>query len=397
MTIFDTTRVTAGSFRNAEFLYQSSSLSGGRKKITHEYPNSTNRYVEDLGGLEKSFTLSCWTDNNVSYSQRDSLINALEGSGVGTLIHPEYGSFEASVINYNITDDINKLGISTFSINFEQSSKNTLPLVKKGSKGKIGILGGLISTERDSKLSALFTSVSNNKARFQSASNTLTQSARKMQQLAQKVQGSSSTFSDFTSSINTVISSANALVQAPSTLATNLGFAFDNLASAYSSSEDLFSSIKGFFGFNERDQDVIGSSTRSQAIRNNQDQINNFISASVISIAYEAAVNIEYTNNEELNLVIDDLEDGFSQLPANLDSDILNLIHEQRIEATQIFSDLQISLPNVNDYVILNPLPLNTLIYNLYGSLELKDTIKELNAFRDTSQISGTIKILTNV
>ena len=68
-----------------------------------------------------------------------------------------------------------------------------------------------------------------------------------------------------------------------------------------------------------------------------------------------------------------------------------------RIEANNIFSKLAISLPNIADYEVINPIGINNLVYKLYGSLELKETIRLLNNFKDTSKIQGKIKILTNV
>jgi hypothetical protein len=68
-----------------------------------------------------------------------------------------------------------------------------------------------------------------------------------------------------------------------------------------------------------------------------------------------------------------------------------------KIEATNIFSQLAISLPNIANYEVFNPISLNCLTYKLYGSLDQKETIRLLNNFGDTSKIQGTIKILTNV
>ena len=52
---------------------------------------------------------------------------------------------------------------------------------------------------------------------------------------------------------------------------------------------------------------------------------------------------------------------------------------------------------NINEYEVLNPTSLNVLVYNLYGSLSLKNIISDLNSISDESRIEGKIKILTNV
>ena len=135
MTVFNIARLPTASFRDVEFAYQESSTDGGRKTVSHEYPNRKERYVEDLGGIEKKFSITAWTDDNVSFSDRDALIGALEGAGVGTLIHPTLGTHEVVCIGYNCNDNTKELGITKFTITFEVASLNILPSVLNGNKG----------------------------------------------------------------------------------------------------------------------------------------------------------------------------------------------------------------------------------------------------------------------
>ena len=54
MTIFNPRKLKQGSFRDAPFHIQDTTVDGGRKTVTHEYPDSNGRFVEDLGKLEDS-------------------------------------------------------------------------------------------------------------------------------------------------------------------------------------------------------------------------------------------------------------------------------------------------------------------------------------------------------
>lgn len=396
MTVFNTARLPDGQFRDAQFFYQESNGSGGRKTATHEYPNKKERYVEDLGGLEKKFTISAFTDDNVSYADRDSLISALDESGVGTLVHPSLGDLQVVCVGYTFNESVKELGITKFSIEFEVASLNVLPAAVTGNKGFLANLKSKILGSNEAAFDAGFKSVKNAKAKFDSAVKTLKQSANEINRVARQIQGSADTFSDFATSINQIVNNANRLVQSPSVLASNLRTTFDNLGVAYNSSQDLFNTMKGLFGFNERDQSANGNSQLQQDIRTNQDQINNFINVAALATAYDAAANIDYANLDELNQVITDLENGFNSLP-DIDRTLYDTLVSMRIEANNIFSQLSISLPNVAEYEVLNPISLNVLTYKLYGSLELKETLRLLNGFGDTSQVQGTIKILTNV
>lgn len=396
MTIFNTARLPDGQFRDAQFFYQESSGTGGRKTITHEYPKKKERYVEDLGGLEKKFSIVAFTDDNVSYADRDALISALDQEGVGTLTHPSFGDLQVVCTGYNFTESIKELGITKFSIEFEIASLNILPTAITGNKGFLAALKSKILGKNEAAFDKGWKSVKNSKAKFDSGVKTLKQTATKINNAARQIQGAGDSFADLTTSLNQIVLSANRLVQAPSILAANLRTAFDNLGVAYNNSKDLFNTTKKLFGFSEKDQAAVGNSQQQQDIQNNQDQLNNFVNVAVLATAYDAAANIDYANLDELNQVIDDLENGFKLLP-EIDRELRDILVEMKIEATNLFSKLAISLPNIANYEVLNPVSLNVLTYKLYGSLELKETLRLLNGFGDTSQIQGNIKILTNV
>ena len=397
MTIFNTARLPDGQFREAFFFYQESSGSGGRKTQTHEYPNKTERYVEDLGGLEKKFTFNVYTDDNVSYSERDDLIKALDEAGVGTLVHPSFGDLQVVVVGYTFTESVKELGITKFTINFEVASQNVLPTETTATKGFLAELKSKILGDNEKAFDDGWKSVKNAKAKFDSGVKTLKRTANKINNVAKQIQGAGDSFADLTTSLNQIVNSANKLVQAPSVLASNLRTSFDNLGVAFKNSKDLFNTTKKLFGFNESDQAIVGNSQIQKDIKTNQDQLNNFVNVAVLATAYDASVNIEYNNLQELNQVIADLENGFNQLPDTIDKNLRDALLQMKIEATNIFSQLAISLPNVANYNVINPISLNNLIFKLYGSLELKETIRLLNNFGDTSQIQGNIKILTNV
>ena len=397
MTIFNTARLPDGEFRGALFFYQESSGSGGRKTQTHEYPNKTERYVEDLGGLEKKFTFNVYTDDNVSYSERDELIEALDKAGVGTLVHPSFGDLEVVVVGYTFAENIKELGITKFTINFEVASQNVLPTKVSGKLGFLAQLKSDILGDNEEAFDKGWKEVKNKKAQFDSGVKTLKRTANKINNIAKLIQGAGDSFADAITSLNQLVNSAHKLVQSPSILASNLRTCFDNLGVAFKNSKDLFNTTKKLFGFNESDQAIVGNSQIQKDIKTNQDQLNNFVNVAVLATAYDASVNIEYNNLQELNQVIADLENGFNQLPDNIDKNLRYALLQMKIEATNIFSQLAISLPNVASYNVVNPISLNNLIFKLYGSLELKETIRLLNNFGDTSQIQGNIKILTNV
>jgi prophage DNA circulation protein len=396
MTIFNTAKLPIASFKGVSFHYQDSSIDGGRKTVTHEYPDTNIRYVEDLGKLEKTFSITAIIDTNVSFSDRDSLIRVLEEEGVGVLIHPTFGEQNVALKGYTVADNINELGISRFNLTFEVAELNKFPQTTKGNKGFLSRLKSAVLGDSETAFDNGWSSVKNAKARFDSANASLKRTGRELRRASQLVQGSADTFSDFATSINELIDSSASLVQSPSILASKIRTTFDNLEVAYDNSQDVFDTAKALFGFNSSESENTGTSQQQQSIVNNQNQLNNIINASALALAYNAAGNINYRNLDELSAVNSILEDGFDNLPTELDREVYQSILDLRVEINDIFSNLSLSLARVVDSKTKKT-SLNVLAYSLYGSLKRKNDVRDLNQFIDTSRIEGDIKILSNV
>lgn len=396
MTIFNIAKLPLGSFGGAGFSYQESTTEGGRKTITHEYPNTTGRLVEDMGGLEKKFSITAWTDDNVSDTNRDNLITALDKKGNGVLIHPRFGSQTVTCIGYSIVDNISQLGISKFTIAFEVATLNTLPIAEKASKGFLANLKTSLLGENETAFNSKWASVKNAKSKFDSAVATTKNAANEIKRVSQLIQGSADTFSDFTTSINEIVSSVNSLVQTPAVLSSKITTAFNNLSVAYNSSQDVFDVTTSLFGSNSSDRNATGNSQTNQDITTNQDQINNIVNSSAMALAMNAAATIDYQTLDDVTEVNSAIEDGFALL-TNLDKDVYKILIEMRVQLNFILSDLSVSLPRVTNLTVVNKASLISIVYGLYGSLDLKSTIRDLNGFTDTSAVSGDIKILSNV
>jgi prophage DNA circulation protein len=395
MTVFNTRKLRQASFKGVEFFYQDSTIDGGRKTITHEYPDTNTRYVEDLGKLEKSFSITAMVDNNVNYSSRDALIDVLEQEGVGVLIHPEYGTNNVALKGYSVSNNINNLGVTTFNMTFEVAEQNRFPQTTKGNKGFLANLKSSLFGTNEAAFDAAWESVINKKQQFDSAVDTTKQASREIQRVSATIEGAVDGLSDYVTTLNELVDDATELVQTPSDLSTKLSLMFSNLEVAYNKTEDVFDVASELFGFDQTDRNSSGSSTQQTQIKNNQDQINNFINAGAMATAYNAAANITFTNFDQVNEVNTKLEDGFAALPSNLDKDVYKSLLEMRIQTNEILTNLAISLPRVSTYNT-RKVSLNVLTYNLYGSLDKKDDVKMLNDFLDTSRIEGEIKILSN-
>lgn len=104
-----------GSWNGIEFLIISSEVSGGRKTISHEFPNQDRRFVEDLGLMNETIKINATLPSDSYFGSREALKAALEFEGYGTLIHPFQGIRQAACTDYRISEEISDLGYINFS------------------------------------------------------------------------------------------------------------------------------------------------------------------------------------------------------------------------------------------------------------------------------------------
>lgn len=393
MTIFNSKKLNQASYKGVDFNYQDTTIAGGRKTVTHEYPDSKIRNVEDLGGLEKIFTVTAVIDTNVSYADRDNFINILEEEGIGTLIHPEFGTHNVTLISYSTNSSITKFGWAAFDLNFEVSEDTRLPSTSNNKKGLLATLKTKLLGNNEAAFDSAWSSVKSKKREFDAAVETTQKTSEEIQRVSATVEGSVDGISDYVTVLNELVADASSLVQQPSVLSSKLTTAFNNLELAYNSSDDVFNVVRKLFGFNQGNN-AFGNSGQQANIRNNDAQINNFVNAAALAVAYNAAVNINYSNFDEISNVNNILEEGFESLPLNLDRTVLDNLIEMRLATTTTLTNTGITLPRV---VTLKTkrVSLNVLVYSLYGSNEKKNQIKNLNQFIDTSQVEGEIKALS--
>ena len=107
-------------------------------------------------------------------------------------------------------------------------------------------------------------------------------------------------------------------------------------------------------------------------------------------------VQINFNNTTEIDEVSQDLENGFQLINPDIDDSIYQNLLLTRQEANSIFETLRISLPTITTLDIgLNPQPLITIVYSIYGSIDNYDLIDSLNNFTDVTSISGNINIIS--
>ncbi|MBI9079197.1 MAG: DNA circularization N-terminal domain-containing protein [Pseudodesulfovibrio sp.] len=120
-------RIRQPSFRGVPFEVEGDEMEGGRRVVTHEYPQRDTSDSEDLGLKAKTYSLTVFQVGKDYMSWRDKLIQACDEPGPGLLVHPQFGSIDVNCTGYRVTHTAGKLGLVGFQLRFIISGKAVNP------------------------------------------------------------------------------------------------------------------------------------------------------------------------------------------------------------------------------------------------------------------------------
>lgn len=365
---------------------QSTSLVGGRKLISNEYPYRDQRYIQDLGGLERKFTINCLIDDNDGFETKEKILKLLESGEQMEMLHPDYGDKKVFCISYTVDNDyIGEVGLSRITLNLEIASLNIFPIRNK-SKGLLARLKSAILGKNEEKFNKAWKAVKKVKNTLDSGAKTLQSVSKQMKQVAKSIQGAGDSFGKLTTGLNELTANARQLVLSPSVLASKMKANFENLKTAYSTAKDVFSIARDLVNlkFNDVKKD------------NNNTLLIDYMRANAMATCYEQVVLIDFDNANEVENIIKDMEEAFKNVSTTTNSEVYNLLKQARSNAINLLQDLAVSLPKLDTITLTNPLSLHNLAYALYSDTSYAEKLAKLNNIIDMSEVEGKILIFKN-
>ena len=122
MTDVYTQRLAQASWRGVVFSVRSEDLpTGGRKTALHDFPNSDERFIEDLGEIPQRFTIKAFVHGLDWLERAQALEIALRTAGPGRLVMPTFGAFTVWALPYSKSASQEFVGEIEFSLEFATS------------------------------------------------------------------------------------------------------------------------------------------------------------------------------------------------------------------------------------------------------------------------------------
>jgi len=397
MALFD--KLYSASYKGVTFLMNSGTTQAGRKTVTHEYPNSDRRFVEDLGKLQKTFSIEgIITSNQDDYFQRrDALINALDSSGGGVLIHPFYGSVNVVSTTYTISETMTQLNRAVFTMNFERADLNIFPTTSSSNLSQISSLDSAVNDSLAANIIEVYIPPINQADNFADATTQLQDIATAFETSTREVLNDVNEISNFAATIIEFEDGIIEDVANPPVLASNMIQLLNDAYDTADTARGRFQLFSSLFTFGDDDVVILPTTIARQQRKSNRDTLRVTVQVGSLSKAYVAASLIDYQNDVELSDTKATLEEQYNKI---IDDDLID--SKTAIEIKKLRNQARIFFENealnVDRLITINTKNTNltALTYQYYGNLDRFTTIRKLNNITTAGYVEGEITILAS-
>lgn len=395
MAILD--ELVAASFKGATFLIDDTSITAGRKTVTHEYPNSDRRFVEDLGELKEVYTVTGIIHGDAYFADRDNLIAQLKSSGSGELIHPFYGSVTVVAKPYSLSENLTNLGIATFRMTFERSNESAFPKATANNSSLIDQKTTSVFDSMKGDLTSIFNVTPRATGNFVDATAIMTRISEAMGINADtilKVTGNTSEFSSllevFTDNIN--INAFNSI-----NLSDDLFNLFDSFNGLGDTAKDQFDILAGLFDFG--DAQALPAATTVQRVERiaNKKILDSTMQINSLAQAYNITTSLDFETEEDVQDVKNVLDAQFDKIVNNTNAtdDTIQGLKNLRVEVSKFLEKESVNAFRVST-VHTNEIPMTLLAYQYYGNTEKTVQLIDLNMTNNPSFVQGDVKVLVS-
>ncbi|EKR1731679.1 TPA_asm: multidrug DMT transporter permease [Salmonella enterica subsp. enterica serovar Madelia] len=218
-----------GSFRNVPFLvYKEQRERGGRNIVKREYPLRESGGADDLGPKLPAFTFTVIVQGDDVQAQRKALRDALYAPGAGELIHPDYGTLNVLIDNFESRYNVSEQRVVEFTINATPQANDTAPGAQKDT-------ATALTTKAGNGLNSIFNTladgwavVSDNLHDLQAMADTVSEKIDALENTVSGV-GIMQDISSFSASFSAMKGNITALITSPLRMAKQFAGIFSGL------------------------------------------------------------------------------------------------------------------------------------------------------------------------
>jgi prophage DNA circulation protein len=393
----DIIQLKESSYKGVSFPVKEMPTEGGRRLIKIRYPRSDKQSIEDQGLIPREFSITAIIPHDDYYNVKDALLRVLEDGEKGTLVHPTFGNIE-SVRNgtYSLDEKITELGKAEILIKFFIDDAVGVPVESARIASRVQTASDEFNASLAADLSGAFDITSTNTGNFADAEEAALNVPSAFSDVVKKIQASADKIDEFNGLIVSYQNTVGKIIQDPVDMAAKNNELFNSLNNLYENSDDAYQIMSGLFGFGDDDPSFEQNTAARIERQRNRELIRVNIKAQSLSYSYVVAVDIDYTNEVDLNSSLSDLEGQYLSIRTNemLSNESLLAMDNVRVQGNAALAE---KLLNTRKVITINTrkIPLSVLVYQYYGSTELVPTISDLNKIKQNAFVEGDVEILS--
>ncbi len=309
------------TFRGVPFQVDGSEGSYGRKAVVHEYPLRDKPFVEDLGRKARGFTLDGFVIGPNYIKGRDALINALEQSGAGRLVHPYLGEMVITVTEFKVRETTADGGVARFSITCVEAGELAFPVAQVDTAKKVDLTANVALVAIKADFSKRFKVSDLPEFVLQAAMSHLGDAVSAIQELSGSMPTLPDAASTFGPKTTALRSGLTGLMQYPADLGDSMTGLVAGLSGLVSLPSDALAMLRGMFAFGD-DAAAVPATTPSRIQQaSNQRAVNALMQRAAVVEAARSASQVQFDGFSDAVSVRGELADKLDVLAEGADDD----------------------------------------------------------------------------
>lgn len=361
------------SFRGVKFFIESADDKFGRMTVKHQFPNREKPFVEDMGKKLDSFQIDGYVVGDDHLDQKDNLKNTSLIPGMGTLIHPFYGTIQVFCDDFQVRQIANEKRFTRIQFSFTEAGE---PVVLDVAQKTQNIVSAKTSVSIDSiknefKPKWAYTKLAY--AATQSALATLKQASESIVNAKKAFKTETQFIDDFgriVGSLESIALDAEGLAEDVLNLITFGILDTDDNTNGVPDLRETLKNLQNLYSFSPSIQ---SASTTSDSLVNLVQQGAMVTSAVLLS-------NIEYTSAEEAYTFRDSVLDFLDTVQAgDIGDDLFASIADLRASIVEDIEARAATLSKLSSYTPSESMPVLVIANELYGGIDKEQDIIDRN------------------
>lgn len=368
----------------------------GRKVAEFNYPNTSSRYIEDMGGIKGVYQITARIrgNNNTPSSfkrNKKKFQKALNQEGLSVLIHPTKGRKKVVITKASEQEPVQgNIGFAIYNFEAREADKNKFP-TSTGGFNLLKKLSKLIGVDLEKALKDATELLETSAEYYNSFRDAVDNVSDTINDVLGTINGFADEFGGLVADLQELKVAVNNAIAFPAQFISKFQNIFESLLGVTDNMFDLFKATEN--SFNSLPQTTGGTSLSNKA----QDSINLYTKASLLNATYQIAGAIEYNNQQEIDNVIKRTEAMFNAIDPNyIDDAVYTALENIRTQQILALNNLKLSLPYTKT-IQTKEMPAVVLAYNYYGDqlTSQYEKIVAINNIQDASTVKDKVTIVT--